>query len=141
MTLHRLKADSWESETTSGLAAIKILIVEDNVDGAESLAMILPAYGHTVLVAFDGPTGLIAGEEFQPDVVLLDIGLPRLDGYEVARVLRERRPEGLVIIAISGYCQLEDRERSSAAGIDQHLAKPVDIESLTAFLSAMKRCG
>jgi CheY-like chemotaxis protein len=109
---------------------VVILYVEDNVDGAESMAMILGAAGHEVHIAFNGPDGLAAAEDYRPDAILLDIGLPGLNGYDVAKTIRRRRGDSLTILAITGYCQPADRERSRLAGIDQHLVK---------FLATVKR--
>jgi len=114
------------------------LIIEDNKDGAESMAVLLRAAEHEPRIALNGLDGLAIADEFRPDVVLLDIGLPRIDGYEVSRRLRQRHGDGLIIIAVSGYCQAADRERSKAAGVDQHLAKPVNPESLLTILAT---CG
>jgi signal transduction histidine kinase/DNA-binding response OmpR family regulator len=108
---------------------LRILIIDDSVDGAESLAVLLQTLGLEVRTAYDGPSGLTAATEFRPEVVLLDIGLPRMDGYEVARRLR-REPslEGLLLIALSGYGQAEDRRRSREAGFDHHLLKPMALD-------------
>lgn len=122
-----------------GRAGRRILIVDDNVDTAESLGMLLGLEGHVVRVAHDGPSALRAAEEFRPEVVLLDIGLPRMDGYQVARHLRER-PETATaaLVALTGYGQDEDRRRTRDAGFDAHLLKPVDLDALRA---ALARCG
>jgi PAS domain S-box-containing protein len=113
----------------------RILVVDDNVDAARTLAEALGAWGHEVGVAHDGPSALEEALRTRPDVVLLDIGLPGMDGYEVARLLRERA--GLadtVLIALSGYGQADDRRRSQDAGFRDHLVKPVDIEELASRL-------
>jgi len=115
----------------------RVLVVDDNVDGADSLAMLLALHGHTTRVARDGPTGLSEAEEFRPDVVLLDIGLPGLDGFEVARRLRSRfGTQDLRIIAQTGWGQEADRERSRAAGFDLHLVKPIDPTELLRIIGA-----
>jgi CheY-like chemotaxis protein len=109
----------------------RTLIIDDNVDGAESLAVLLKTLGLEVRTAYDGPAGLSVAAEFQPEVVLLDIGLPRMDGYEVARRLRGQPGlTGMLLIALSGYGQDEDRQRSREAGFDHHLLKPVSREVL-----------
>jgi len=115
----------------------KILVVDDNRDAADSLALLLRLMGNDVRVARDGASALALAPEFGPAVVLLDIGLPGMDGYEVARGLRAR-PEltGVVLIALTGWSQDEDRPRSHEAGFDHHLIKPVDIGALQALLSA-----
>jgi signal transduction histidine kinase/CheY-like chemotaxis protein len=104
----------------------RLLIVEDHADVAESLAMILEEDDHAVRIAPDGPTALQALTEFKPDVVLLDVGLPGMDGYQVARRMREETPvSSLTIIALSGFGETEDFRQSKAAGCDAHLVKPV----------------
>jgi CheY-like chemotaxis protein len=120
-----------DRESAGGPRRRRVLVVDDNVDAAESLAMVLRLMGHDVRTAHDGPSGLAAVKEFQPDVLLLDIGLPGMDGYEVARRLR-LMPEGqsIQLVAVSGYGQEEDRRRAQEAGFDQHLTKPVDPASL-----------
>jgi len=123
--------------TESTSRPLRFLIVEDNRDGAESMAILLRAVGHEARIAFNGPDGLVAADESQPDVVLLDIGLPGIDGYEVSQRLRERYGDALIIVAISGYCTAEDQARSMAAGVDQHLAKPVNPESLLKYLATV----
>jgi CheY-like chemotaxis protein len=111
--------------------------VDDNVDAAESLAMLLRLGRHDVRTAHDGPTALQVAEAFRPEVVLLDIGLPRMDGYEVARQLREREGMGkALLVALTGYGQDEDRRRSLEAGFDAHLTKPADPSVLQRLLAA-----
>lgn len=107
----------------------RVLIVDDNRDSADSLGTLLELGGHRVEVAYDGEAGLEAAERFAPEVVLLDIGLPRLDGYEVARRLRAER-DGLLIVAVTGYGQESARRKSAEAGFDHHLLKPVDLAAL-----------
>ncbi|HEY9748997.1 MAG TPA: ATP-binding protein [Allocoleopsis sp.] len=119
----------------SQLRQFRILIVDDNYDGAEVLATSLSISGHIVQVAHDGLEGLEAAQSFLPDVAILDIGLPRLDGYELARQIRQL-PElrQIRLLALSGYGQPEDRKRSQRAGFDVHLVKPVDLVELEAAL-------
>jgi len=113
-----------------------ILVVEDNPDARETLAMLLELAGHRVEVAEDGATGLEKALALQPEVALVDVGLPRMDGYEVARRIRSskgiRRP---FLVALTGYGAPEDRDRALAAGFDAHLVKPVDPETLAAVLA------
>jgi PAS domain S-box-containing protein len=115
-----------EYEMPSGMARRAILVVDDNVDAASSMAMLLRMAGHEVSVAYDGREALDSVGRQAPDILLLDIGLPGMSGYEVARHLRSR-PEGQAvrIIALTGYGQEEDRRRSREAGFDGHLVKPV----------------
>ncbi|HEY0715366.1 MAG TPA: ATP-binding protein, partial [Polyangia bacterium] len=108
----------------------RIVVVDDNEDAANVIADALSLLGHEVRVAHDGPAGLATVKQFRPDVVCLDIGLPVMDGYEVARRLRQEHPPGLRIIAITGYGQDQDRAKSLAVGIDVHLVKPVDLDTL-----------
>lgn len=113
----------------------RILLVEDDADVAESFSLALSFEGHSVRIAHDGPSALDAMGTFAPDVVLLDVGLPGMNGYEVARRLRkEYSTERLTIIALSGYSREEDRRASAEAGCDVHLVKPVDPDSLREFL-------
>jgi signal transduction histidine kinase/DNA-binding response OmpR family regulator len=117
-----------KEEPPRGLA---ILVVDDNEDAADLLAQYLGELGHKTCIAHDGPAALRAVIEFQPDVALLDIGLPVMDGYELARRLREQsRSRQMRLVAITGYGQDNDRARSSAAGFDAHLVKPVDLNRL-----------
>ncbi|HEY2147949.1 MAG TPA: ATP-binding protein, partial [Pirellulales bacterium] len=111
---------------------LKILVVDDNHDTARSLAMLLGTHGHSVEVAHDGYGAIDAAREFQPDVILLDLGLPGIDGYKVAEQLRaDERFKHTRLIALSGYGQPQDRQRSADVGFDQHLVKPIDFKTLT----------
>jgi len=112
-----------------------VMVVDDNADASESLAMLLRMSGHEVEVAANGESALALAGTFRPQVVLLDLGLPGMDGFEVARRLRAR-PElaATRLIAITGYGQARDREATAAAGFERHLTKPVDVDSLLALL-------
>ncbi len=113
----------------------RVLVVDDNADAAETLADLLHGLGHTTSVAHDGPTALSKAAAFRPQVALLDIGLPVMDGYELARRLREQPGLHRVrLLAITGYGQESDRERSRAAGFHEHLVKPVDFVKLAALI-------
>ena len=129
--------DSERPASAPATPALRVLVVDDNRDAAESLAMVLRLTGHEVALAHDGPGALDAAGSFMPDVVLLDIGMPGMNGYEVARRLRAR-PEGrrLVLAALTGWGQREDKERALEAGFDHHLTKPVDPQQLEAVLAA-----
>jgi two-component system CheB/CheR fusion protein len=113
---------------------MRILIVDDDVDSAESQGILLRLDGHEVLTLLDGHAALAAVATFEPDVVMLDIGLPEMDGYEVARRLKQ---SGCVarLIAITGYGRAEDRKRAREAGFDAHLLKPIDPLSLAQLFS------
>jgi signal transduction histidine kinase len=107
--------------------SLRILVVDDNVDAAESMAMLLMALGHDVRTAHDGPAGLKALIDYGPDVVLLDIGLPGLDGFQVAKRIRQHpRHKNAVLVAMTGYGLEADRQKSREAGFDHHLVKPAD---------------
>jgi PAS domain S-box-containing protein len=113
----------------------RILVVEDNVDAGQTLALGLGAIGHEVRLAHDGPSALEIAAEFQPEVVLLDIGLPGMDGYEAGRRLRSAKGvEGTVLVAVTGYGQEEDRQRARDAGFDHHLVKPITPDAILAVL-------
>jgi len=111
----------------------RVLVAEDNRDSAESLQMLLSILGHEVTVAYDGPSALEAAAACAPDVVLLDIGLPQLDGYEVAKRIRERGVEAL-LVAVTGWVHEEDKRRALEAGFDAHLTKPIDVAALEKLL-------
>ena len=114
----------------------RILVVDDLRDSADSLAMMLKTKGHEVRTAYDGVEAIEAAREFRPEVVLLDIGMPRLDGYEAARRIREEcRDERLVLIAITGWGHDENRAKTREAGFDHHLVKPVEPAALTKLLA------
>ena len=114
----------------------RVLVIEDNVDSAQSLADILELAGHDVRIAHDGRSGLAIAREYRPDVILCDIGLPGLDGYEVAQaVRRDDSLRSVRLVALSGYAQPEDRQRTSDAGFELHIAKPPDLDALMAAVA------
>ena len=114
----------------------RVLVVDDNADAANTLAMLLNLDGHEVRAVYSARTALDEVRGFEPDVVLLDIGLPEMDGYEVARRIREQSAfAGLRLVALTGYGQTEDRQRTRAAGFDDHLVKPVDMKALQEALA------
>jgi CheY-like chemotaxis protein len=116
----------------------RILVVDDNRDSAGSLATLLRLVGNDVRTAHDGPRALEAAAVYHPDLVLLDIGLPGLNGYEVARRLRaEPNHHRVVLVALTGYGGEEDRRRSLAAGFDHHMVKPIDFDALRALLASI----
>lgn len=115
----------------------RVLVVDDSADNAESLSQVLRTMQHETEIAFDGPSAVAAAERFTPDVVLLDIGLPGFDGYEVARRIRELpRGREVRLIAITGWGQDGDERRAWAAGFDAHLTKPVDPAALLSIVAA-----
>jgi CheY-like chemotaxis protein len=115
----------------------RVLVVEDNPDAAETLKSALEMGGHVVETVATGPEALALARKLPPDVVLCDIGLPGMDGYDVARAFRsDPALQGIALIALSGYASPDDVERAHTAGFDRHLAKPVDIESIESVLTS-----
>jgi PAS domain S-box-containing protein len=114
---------------------MEILVIEDNVDAARSIAEVLEMEGHRVHVATDGLSGIAKARELRPEVVMCDIGLPDIDGYEIARTLRADGLRSTRLIALSGYAQHEDRQRAKEAGFDAHLPKPPPLDELNALLA------
>jgi PAS domain S-box-containing protein len=131
-----------EARMTAAPAAMRprsprILIVDDNVDAADSLAALLKALGHETRVAHDGPRGLQVAHAFRPDLAFLDIGLPGMNGHELARALRaDPDLRGLVLVALTGWGAASDMTLSQDAGFDRHLTKPVSLEALAQALAA-----
>ena len=122
-------------------SSLRILVVDDNIDSAISMAMLLGEFGHEVRTAHDGPAALEVALDHRPDVALLDIGLPELSGYEVAKWMRQQSMlQKIVLVAMTGYGQESDRQLSQAAGFDHHLVKPVQFEKVLEILaSAVQR--
>ena len=117
----------------------RLLVVDDNHDAAESMSMLLEMWGHEVAYAYDGPSALRTAQLWSPHAVFLDIGLPGMDGYEVAERLRELpQARDAVLIAITGYGQEDDRRRSRRSGIEHHLVKPVAPETLRTLVDSLK---
>jgi CheY-like chemotaxis protein len=130
------QARSPSEQSRLGAAPVRrILVVDDNQDSAESIAMLLQLQGHQVEFAFDGSVALEKAVSFQPDLVLLDLGMPGMDGYEVARRLRGLLPH-VVLAAMTGWSSPEHRARSKEAGFDYHLAKPLDLAALDSLLAS-----
>jgi PAS domain S-box-containing protein len=127
------------TETERPEKARRILVVDDNVDGAQSLSAMLKLMGHDTALAHDGISALETAYSYRPDMVLLDIGLPRLNGYEVARRLRqEPQLRDVVLVAVTGWGQEEDRRRSREAGFDHHLTKPPDPAAIAQLLASLR---
>ena len=113
-----------------------ILVIDDNADAAESLSLLLKLLGHTVKTACDGYRGIRLAENHSPDVVIVDIGMPGMNGYEVARRIRhEIWGNQMMLVALTGWSREEDGRRAIEAGFDYHLVKPVSLETLHSFLS------
>jgi PAS domain S-box-containing protein len=131
-----LPPKSSEALAPEGEHALRVLVVDDNADAAEMLAEVLRALGHTVELAEDGPSALRVAASFHPEVAVLDIGLPVMDGFELAEHLREMDRPPRRLIALTGYGQAEDRARGVKAGFDAHLVKPIDIDVLEKAITA-----
>jgi CheY-like chemotaxis protein len=117
---------------------LKILVVDDNRDVATSLSMLLDLMGHEVRVAYDGEKAVQLAGEFRPQIVLLDLGMPNVDGYETCRRIRGHGwGADMTLIAVSGWGQDEDRRKSATAGFDAHLVKPVSPETLAELSSRL----
>ncbi|MCE9562147.1 MAG: PAS domain S-box protein [Planctomycetes bacterium] len=125
-----------EAMPVGGAACRRILVVDDNVDAASSLAVMLDIMGHEVRTAHDGESGIELAAAFRPDLILMDIGMPRLNGYDACRRIREQ-PWGrnIEVVALTGWGQADDRRKSQEAGFDRHMVKPVDIDLLTKLLA------
>ncbi len=135
--LLRKRAD--DKQVVAPTARRRILVVDDNVDAAESLAVLLRLEGHEVRVACDGPAALAAAQADPPEMVVLDLGMPGMDGFEVARRLRALPgSDGVLLVALTGWAQGEDRRRCHEAGFDGHLPKPVEWDALRQFLAHPK---
>ena len=117
-----------------------MLVVDDNVDAAEMLAEALRVNGHVVGVAHDGPAALSLVDDFRPELALLDIGLPVMDGFDLARRLKSRLSTSPPkFVAVTGYGQASDRARTKKAGFDEHLVKPIDLAHLNAIVRGLER--
>lgn len=115
----------------------RVLVVEDHADVATTFAVLLETLGHEAVVARDGHAALDAAAQFSPEVAFIDIGLPGMDGYELARRLRRRGGPVPYLVALTGYGQARDRERAAMAGFDRHLVKPVDLATLDEVFAAL----
>jgi CheY-like chemotaxis protein len=127
------------SRRRAAAACAHVLVVEDYRVAAESLEMLLSALGHRVVVCYDGVAALAAAAADAPDLMLVDIGMPGMDGYEVARRMRlDPRTGGIPLVALTGYGGEEDRRRALGAGFDHHLVKPVDPERLERLVAQIR---
>ena len=135
-----LEASGEKVASVGRTRCFRILIIEDNQAGALSMQLLLKQLGHDVEVAYNGLDGLAAAERFKPQVVLCDIGLPGLDGYQIAQQLRQREEGGKTFLsALSGYGQDEDKRRALAAGFDMHFVKPLKIDLLENVLAELEK--
>lgn len=124
-------------EASNGVSPRRVLVVDDNRDAADALSVLLTLHGHEVRTVFDGLEAVEAAASWEPEVILLDLGMPKLDGVEAARRIRARQSHRKVfLVALTGWSQEEDRRRTERAGFDAHLVKPVNIEQLSSLLAA-----
>jgi PAS domain S-box-containing protein len=128
-----------EPEDESTVPGLRVLVADDNVDAADSLAAMLRMMGHAVRVTHDGDDCVAEFEAFSPEVVLLDIGMPRMDGYATARAIRARWGAGPLLVAVTGWGQEDDRRRAREAGFDHHLVKPAELTRLARVLRTARR--
>lgn len=129
-----------ELATDATVTGLKVLVVDDNEDATLTMGLLLEAHGYSVRTANDGQTALEQSALFDPDIVLLDLSLPLMDGYEIARLIREQRQRRTparepILIAVTGHSRPEDRERTRAAGFAHHLVKPVEFKTIQRVLS------
>ena len=115
----------------------RILVVDDNRDAADSLSKLLTLLGNEIRTVYDGLAAVETAIQFQPSLVLLDIGLPKLNGYEAARRIRQECNRALTLVAVTGWGQEEDRQRSQEAGFDVHMVKPVDLGALQKLIAGL----
>jgi signal transduction histidine kinase len=130
-----------EKGAVSSAAGLRILVVDDNLDAAESLGLLLRQVGHDVTLAHEGETALALAPSVRPSVVLLDLGLPGIDGLELCRLLRRQGLDEALMVAITGYGQESDRKRTREAGFDKHLVKPVAFDALVELLASVPGPG
>jgi CheY-like chemotaxis protein len=120
----------------------RILVADDNLDAAQTLALLLETEGHEVRTAHDGLEAIHVAEDFRPQIALLDIGMPRLDGYQTARRIRDQPwARAVTLVAVTGWGQEQDLRMAAAAGFDRHLVKPVDPQALTRMIGQMANAG
>ena len=121
------------------LRQLRVLVADDDADTVSTLKLLLEEDGHEVRSAYDGAAVLDAADSFRPDIVLLDIGMPKLTGFEVARTLRSRYGKGLMLIAVTAWARDKDRTMAQLSGFDYHLAKPCNPHVLLALVQARAR--
>jgi signal transduction histidine kinase/CheY-like chemotaxis protein len=136
----RLDPASRDDGRTHAASSLRVLVVDDSRDSANTMAMLLRITGNTVRTAYDGEEAVAAAAEFKPDVVLLDIGMPKVNGYEAAEHLRRQRGgDSVVLIALTGWGQEDDKQRSKEAGFDHHMVKPVEPKALLQLLASLQK--
>ena len=128
-----------QTDPAGSITRYRILVVDDNVDAANSLGQLLEMLGNEVITFYDGESGITAAKKFRPDIVLCDIGMPKMNGYDTARSIRaEEWGKNIVLVALTGYGQMGDLQRSADAGFDHHLVKPLDVDALMALLAGLQ---
>jgi DNA-binding response OmpR family regulator len=138
-TIHASDSPERNGDSLEGTPPLKILVVDDNRDAAVTLQMLMNMYGHDAVLAHDGDEACRVAESYRPDVILLDIGLPTMNGYDACRTIRQSSwGQAMTIIALTGWGKDEDRRKSDEAGFDGHLVKPVHSEALMATLAAAR---
>ena len=120
------------------MTPLRILVADDYADGREMLAFFLERLGHTVATASDGADALAVAASFQPEVAILDIGMPGISGHAVARELRKQRGDEVILVALSGLGEASDKARAADAGFNRHFTKPVDIKALADYLAGLR---
>jgi CheY-like chemotaxis protein len=120
----------------AGVRSLRVLIADDNEDAADMLAQLVRMRGYEVVVAHDGLEAVSSAASFMPDVALLDIGMPEMDGHQVAAELRRERGAEVTLVAITGWGDGDDKQRASSAGFDHHMTKPIDLDGLISWLAA-----
>jgi two-component system CheB/CheR fusion protein len=136
LPLHAAQEAAEPARPAPGHVGQRVLVVDDNVDGAESTRLMLELVGHTVKVAFSGASAIEEARSFTPDAVLCDIGLPGMDGYQVAQAMRaDPKLRGARLVALTGYAAPDDIARSREAGFDAHVAKPASVQKLEEALA------
>lgn len=129
--LPSVQQEKMDPEMMKQLSARKILVVDDNVDAADTLEALLGMDGFDVKAVYDGVAAVAAAERIQPDVIVMDIGMPGMDGYDAARMIRQQEGgKNMTLIALTGWGQTADKDRAGQAGFDHHLVKPVDYDQL-----------
>ena len=142
MELGKLAPSMSASDDSSPTTGKRILVVDDNRDSADSMALLLKLSGNETHTAADGLEAIEAAQSLRPDVILLDIGLPSLNGYEVCRRIRAQDwGKRMVLVALTGWGQDDDRKKSSEAGFNAHVVKPVEFDDLVKLLSELLAVG
>jgi CheY-like chemotaxis protein len=129
-----MSQDQLRSAVQRRISGRRVLVVDDNRDAADSMAEMVELLGHAAEVAYDGPTALEKARANPPDVVLCDVGLPGMSGYDIARALRANDMDGVQLVAVTGYAQPEDLKAAVEAGFDRHIAKPASADDIMRLL-------